>query len=183
MNADKHPTVTTPYAVDALEDLIKRCNVAQPSSSDLQTLQLRLDSTPDLWHALGDLSKNVENEVLNAVHGNPLLRMTMEHQLEAMKKDLVRDSDGPLEQQLVYHTALCWLRLQLAELTYTKRMEDEHKLVQVEYWDKHLAATQRRYLRACETLARIRRLALPAIQLNFAHKQLNVLSNAPDSEN
>jgi len=37
-----------------------------------------------------------------------------------------------------------------------------------------LFATQRRYLRACETLARVRRLRLPSMQINIGKKQLNV---------
>jgi hypothetical protein len=37
-----------------------------------------------------------------------------------------------------------------------------------QYWEKRLSAAQRRYLRACTTLARIRKMRLPAMQVNIA---------------
>lgn len=45
------------------------------------------------------------------------------------------------------------------------------KLTKAEYWDNLLSSTQARFLRAIETLARVRRLArnTPALQINIAH--------------
>ena len=40
--------------------------------------------------------------------------------------------------------------------------------------DRKLSAAQRRYLRACETLARVRKLRLPTLQVNIGEKQVNV---------
>ena len=38
------------------------------------------------------------------------------------------------------------------------------------YWDRRLSAAQKRFTRACETLARVRKLSLntPALQFNIA---------------
>ncbi len=44
-----------------------------------------------------------------------------------------------------------------------------------DYWDRHLNAAQRRYLRAIETLARVRKLSgRGPIQINIAEQQVNV---------
>jgi len=46
-----------------------------------------------------------------------------------------------------------------------------------DYWDRHLAATQQRYLRARETLARVRRQLHPTLQVHIAPlggQQVNV---------
>ena len=37
-----------------------------------------------------------------------------------------------------------------------------------QYWEKRLSAVQGRYLRALTTLARIRKMGLPAMQVNIA---------------
>jgi len=42
------------------------------------------------------------------------------------------------------------------------------------FWDRRLSAAQRRHLRACETLARIRRMGIAALQVNIARQQVNV---------
>jgi hypothetical protein len=54
-------------------------------------------------------------------------------------------------------------------------------LEQGEYWEKRLSAAQRRYLRACETLARVRKLTLGtlALQVNIAAaggQQVNMIN-------
>ena len=46
-------------------------------------------------------------------------------------------------------------------------------IVQADFWERRLSAAQRRFLRATETLARVRRLQLPAVQVNIAERQLN----------
>ena len=40
------------------------------------------------------------------------------------------------------------------------------------YWDKRFSPAQRRYLRAIENLARVRRTALPVLHVNIAEKQI-----------
>ena len=42
------------------------------------------------------------------------------------------------------------------------------------YWDRKLAASQRRYLRACETLARVRKLTGATVQVNIGERQINL---------
>jgi len=63
------------------------------------------------------------------------------------------------EQLLIDHTVLCWLRLQSVELSYSSAMNRSLSLSEGDFWDRHLAAAQRPlHVRACETLARLRRL-------------------------
>jgi hypothetical protein len=67
--------------------------------------------------------------------------------------------------------------LQEVEAGYSSAMARSIPLSLADYWDRHLAAAQRRYLRACETLARTRRLLQPTLQVNIAAQggqQVNV---------
>jgi hypothetical protein len=75
--------------------------------------------------------------------------------------------------------ALCWLKLNLVELSYSNTMKQSITLTLAIYWEKKLSAAQRRFTRACETLARVRKLSsnVPALQLNIAAsggQQVNV---------
>jgi hypothetical protein len=48
-------------------------------------------------------------------------------------------------------------------------MKQSHTLTLGMYWEKRLSAAQRRFTRACETLARVRKLSnTPALQFNIA---------------
>ena len=55
---------------------------------------------------------------------------------------------------------------------------------QLQHWEKRLSANQRRYFRAIETLARVRKLAsrTPEIlQVNIAEQQVNQVTSCPQS--
>jgi hypothetical protein len=48
------------------------------------------------------------------------------------------------------------------------------------YWERRLTAAQGRYLRACESLARVRRLSRPGapLQVNIGGQQVNMAGPA-----
>ena len=85
----------------------------------------------------------------------------------AMRQDLGYEEASALDRLLIDQVVLCWLRLHYVEFHHTAISNRDH-------WERKLSATQRRYLRACETLARVRRLRLPSMQINIGEKQLNV---------
>jgi hypothetical protein len=84
-----------------------------------------------------------------------------------------------LERALVEHVGLCWLQLQVAEARYTKAMTKDKPLALALGWERLITAAQARYLRATESLARVRRLLRSAgsLQVNIATcggQQVNV---------
>ena len=84
-----------------------------------------------------------------------------------------------LEQLLIQHAALSWLKLSLVELQYSHVMKQSITLTLGIFWEERLSAAQNRFTRACETLARVRKLSRnpPALQFNIATnggQQVNV---------
>jgi hypothetical protein len=67
-----------------------------------------------------------------------------------------------------------WLRLQWLDYLVAAKMGGEFRISHMEFWQKSLAVAQRSYLAACETLAKVRKIRLPNIQLNIGEKQVNV---------
>jgi hypothetical protein len=66
------------------------------------------------------------------------------------------------------------LKQMYAETTLAQRQGVGCTLVQGEYFQRRAERAQRQYLRAIKTLATVRRLLTPAIQVNVADKQIVV---------
>jgi len=157
---------------DELRALLKRCDGKRPKAEDLAVLRQVL-ALPDMWRAY-DLADQAAERVIGTMEGSAFVKEAMRANYDGKRRELSLPTDGPLERSLVEHVALCWMRLQVEEQYYTRKGTISRTVAQGDYDDRHLAAAQRRYLRAVETLARVRRLRLPALQVNIAEKQVNV---------
>jgi hypothetical protein len=69
----------------------------------------------------------------------------------------------------------CWLQVQNADILLAQH-EPNLTLAQVEYHQSRCDRAHKRYLSAIKTLATVRKLALPVLQVNIAERQVNVAS-------
>jgi hypothetical protein len=65
--------------------------------------------------------------------------------------------------------------VQDADIRYAVGRKDL-TLQQAEFHQRRMDAANRRYLAALRTLALVRKLAVPALQINVANKQVNVVA-------
>lgn len=94
-----------------------------------------------------------------------------------LRNDLGWQEAPAIEQLLIEHVTLCWVRLHAAEQLMTAlQMEFENvKPESGRYIEARLSTAQGLYLRAVETLARVRRLAVPVlVQNNAVNQQVNI---------
>jgi hypothetical protein len=93
--------------------------------------------------------------------------------MELMRAELAGPDPTPLERLLVERIVACWLQLHYIDI---RLPQSEAKLTmkQVEYLEDRRDRAHRRYLSAIKTLATVRKLALPVLQVNIAKKQVNV---------
>lgn len=124
--------------------------------------------------------------VIQNAHATAALKESWKHRLQVLKKDLGSDGAPMLEQLLIQQAALCWLRLTLAEIVYSGVMKGSITLTLGLYMEKRLTMAQRRFARACETLARVRKLSrnTPALQFNIAAeggRQVNLVATKTNS--
>ena len=76
---------------------------------------------------------------------------------------------------LIEEVATCWLHRYQTQLVADRVLGQGGSFKQMEHWDRRAEAAQRRYLRALESLARVRKLAgRGALQINIAGQQVNV---------
>lgn len=161
--------------------LLDKTNKEHPSPKDLKALSDLLSDNRklELWRDVLSAGHLAEIMVIENAHATAGLKECWKHRLQVLKKDLGYDGAPMLEQLLIQQTALCWLKLNLVELGYSNTMKQSITLTLGAYWEKRLSAAQKRFTRACETLARVRKLSrnTPALQFNIATsggQQVNV---------
>ena len=66
----------------------------------------------------------------------------------------------------------CWLHLHDLQLRFIQA--ESMPIARADYQQRAIDHAHRRYLSAIKTLATVRKLALPALQVNIARKQVNI---------
>lgn len=163
--------------------LLDKTNKENPRAQDLKALSELLagEKSLELWRTVASAGYLAELTVIENARATKAVKECWKHRLQALKRELGSAEATFLEQLLIQHAALCWLKLNLVELSYSHTMSQSITLTLGMFWEKRLTAAQRRFTRACETLARVRKLSrnTPALQLNIATQggqQVNVSS-------
>lgn len=151
-------------------ELVSRCYREDPDKKDLKALRKEIDEKPELWRNVFDLAAAMQDNIIKSFNLPKAAIIGVERNLVYMMRGLGYAESPTLERILIDHVLNCWLRLQAAEWGYSAILEDSHTMSEGDYRAKILNASQRRYLRACETLGRIRKLThnTPTLQVNIA---------------
>lgn len=107
-------------------------------------------------------------------YDQPMMEESCRLRMEQIKAGLGYDTAPELERLLIDEIALCWLRVGEAEAMYSQIMGDTHQPGRALYAERRLSACLARQVRACEALARVRRLSkgTAAVQVNIAGQQI-----------
>lgn len=162
-------------------DLLEKTNKDHPRSQDVAALAALLNGNQGLQLRRDVLSaaQYAERAVIENSSSVAGVKECWKQRLSSLRQELGYNEAPTLEKLLIQHAALPWLKLSLVELSYSHTMKQSITLTLGTYWEKRLTAAQRRFTRACETLARVRRLSrnTPALQFNIATsggQQVNV---------
>lgn len=147
-------TAPPPKAVEAFKASLERCK--------------RAGLTP--WRDVRDPLYGVEVFMLekSVKTFGPAVPELWREQASDLRVELGYDSAPTLEKPLIKHAVICWLRLAHVEFNYSSLTSSETPLKILEFNERRLSAAQKRFTRACESLARVRRLARPNVQVNIA---------------
>jgi hypothetical protein len=180
---DRNPSLPLqpePVAVAQFLQLVQEVDRANPAPAHIQALRRMLDDHPELWRVAGDLAQAAARSLVDQLDAGPLIAESLKRGWLAMQDELGYPAAPPLERLLIEEVALRWLHLRLVDLEYADATSQSILLPSAEHWEGRLSAAQRRYLRACDTLARLRKLASAssALQVNIAAQggqQINLL--------
>jgi hypothetical protein len=152
--------------------LLDKTNKEHPNPKDVKALSDLLSGNRklELWRDVVSAGHLAELTVIENARATPAVKECWKQRLQMLKKELGSEGAPLLEQLLIQQAALCWLKLNLVELSYSNTLTQSITLTLAAYWEKRLTAAQRRFTRACETLARVRKLSrnTPALQFNIA---------------
>jgi hypothetical protein len=157
--------------------LDRACDGDADSQAALIRFMDRPELNPDLCRKIvnlfGDLRHYAESSVIERVAGdNEMVRKAIQMKVNRLIAELAGPDPTPIERLLAERAAFCWLvtwryetRLAQATDLTSKREEFHHRRID---------AAHRRYLSSLKTLAQVRKLALPAVQVNIGENQVNV---------
>lgn len=155
-------------------DLLKRVDAEKPKRKDIRALEQAMRDVPELASCLGDLMAIVQSELIQKVVSGKSTQVAIVEKLNQQRLEFGYD-ESPIWEQLIIDNMLnCWLRLQWVEYRLASFMGKPNvRFCEIQHWEQRLNAAQRRFLRACTALARIRKMNLPPLQINIAQQQIN----------
>ena len=167
-------------ALVPLQDDVDRLNALLPAAnagdrSALRELRSVLDTTPQLWLEVGNLGRQAELALVRVAAGDhPVAKEAFVRKLDTLRREVAGPHPSTLERLLADRVAIGWLALTLAEGTYHQALERGIDPADEAVYLKRVDRAHRRYLGAIKTLAQVRKLAVPAVQVNIGEKQVNL---------
>ena len=121
--------------------------------------------------ALGRIARDTWIDA--AAKGNPLVREGIQQTADRLRRDLLREGDSQLERVLVDRIVACWLQVSYADWQHGMTLKKgSYSLRSGEYDQNRMDRAHRRLLQAVKTLATVRRLLVPAVQVNIGKNQI-----------
>jgi hypothetical protein len=181
--AAKHLKKFDPEKINEFLDVVARAYKKKPAKKDLAELRKWINEYPELWRVVFDTAWLLEDNFISNMVQDKASIIAMKKNTEEIRKGFDYYGSTILEQMLIDNIIISWLGVQYANFQLITRMNRDERIVLLDFWEKRVSAAQRRYLRACESLMRIRRLMSlnPGIQINIATnggQQVNVASDA-----
>lgn len=152
-------------------ELVKRAYQKKPDPKDIQALKKWIEETPGLWRVFYDFSLMTQRNAIEKMAPDKITQASVTANMDEIKQKLGYAESTELEKLLIENIVSAWLNFQYADFKVKDYVgQGGIRLIEIEFWEKRLSMSQSRYLRACEMLARVRRLLSPrpAVQINLA---------------
>lgn len=168
------PDGIDPQELDEFNQLVTIARDDATESDQLARMRDYLIRFPDLASQLGDIAGFSLQSLSTYAAGDTITQESIRASAAEFKRQLARPGDSPLEKFAIdqcVHAHLLHYTIELRYLdAHTQPSGTERSL----YWEQRLTISQKRYMRALNNLARLRRFALPPIQINIAESQTNI---------
>jgi hypothetical protein len=165
------PADAIPTGAEEIRKLLKRAQSGDAST--LPVLRKLLENPANVDGFGGDLAHQAALSLIDAAAGENLaFKEALTRKLELLRAELSGPNPTPLDRLLVERVVACWLQVQDADVRYAQAKN--LSLEWGDYYQRRMDRAHKRYLSALKTLAVVRKLALPVLQVNIARKQVNM---------
>jgi hypothetical protein len=164
-----------PQALDErIAYLVERAASGDPAS--LRTVQALL-AEGKLGQALVDTVGSpavwLRQRLISEASGeNVFAQEAISRKIDAVQRELEGESPTPIERLLAERATLCWFMANWYESVFTNA--DGWPEHQAELQQRKIDRAHARFLSAVRTLAQVRKLAVPVLQVNIGKNQVNV---------
>ena len=173
------PTAKPPVQDSDLKALVKRANNGDKSClSQVRALFADGPRGKALREANGSPVERLRRSLVEKAAGeNVLIKEAMEQEIVELEAELAGASPTRIEQLLAERASICGFILNRYEDGYAR--SDGWPIHAVDLQMRKIDKAHARFLSALRTLAQVRKLALPTLQVNIARNQVNVAETRP----
>jgi hypothetical protein len=167
------------FSDDDIKRLLKRAGEGDRDClPEVRVLLADEDNGATYREFYGSSAEWLRHSVIKKAAGRHVLRQeAIEQELERIGSDLQGRNPTPIERLLAERASLCWFIVHWYESTYANA--DGWNIANADFQHRKIDRAHRRFLTAVRTLAQIRKLALPTLQVNIARNQVNVAESGP----
>lgn len=151
------PTRTKPKKPETISDLIKLTDKENPRPEDLKRIREQLDDNAHLVE-INEVSERAFNTVIKSYSSSALVKELYERQIKTKRDALGYESENVMVQMLINQMILCHMRLNTFETFHAEKTRENLSIASGLYWDRLLSCYQRRFQKACESLAKVKKL-------------------------
>jgi hypothetical protein len=170
---EETPMSVTPLDNAALNALLRRADTGDGEA--IATLRDQCAGGAVPWRDFGDLAGQVQQQLVGQIaRQNAFLAEAVAKEAWRLCRSWAGEDATPLESALAERIVAAWLYLHYCEMTYLGLLKEGVTWERDEFHRKRVDQAERRYLRAIKALAQVRRLHLPAVQVNIGDQQINV---------
>lgn len=119
------------------------------------------------------LERVIEMQLVKVYQKNPALMAGAKNQVAQLRAQLLGSDPSILDRLLVEQVVLSWVMTTAADIAaavYGGAFAD------LEFLRRHAEHSSRRFQASCKTLAQVRRLLGPSVQINIGERQVNVVA-------
>ena len=114
-----------------------------------------------------------ESLIKNTAGENPMIQEAIGRKLDSVRSELEGPNPSPIERLLAERASLCWFIVHRYETMFVN--SQNMAIVDAEYQQRKIDRAHGRFLSAVRTLAQVRKLGLPALQINVGANQVNMI--------
>ena len=136
------------------------------------------DHRAELPRVLRFVGRVAPTDIIEKAAGkNVLGQEAIEQELDQVRAELEGPNPTPIERLLAERASLCWFIVNRYENAYANAKG--WTIAQADLQHRKIDKAHARFLSAVRTLAQVRKLALPTLQVNIGKNQVNVAETRP----
>ena len=133
----------------------------------------------ELWRSFGDMAERAERALREMMtRGDPAKGVEFDRSTAAMRQALLGTDPSPLERLLVERVVLCWIQVSHTDYIDALNLQERLGTPAGDAIERRQDRAHRRFLAAAKTLAQVRRLGVPMVQMNIGQNQVNIVSGS-----